>query len=322
MALSHRRMPFQGHKPRSSPPPPISPASSATPSPSITCHSNCSRGARSLGLPGHNGEGKTTTTIRRPCAPLPTAARARLASGPRSARRWPGLTAANGVGIETPSLDERLTGRENLRSTASLYDVPKTEVDYRLDVLPCCLDLADRGGIGRRPQQRHGATAGVARAPGRSPFRSFFTSPLPAFTRWPRSHHETVSQMARTEGDTVFLTTHNLVEQNGWRPVGVMANTARPSAALGAHPRPRPPAGANSTAEVQIAPRPGTRHRSAPRRAVKVAHGQRNGLVAVTGAERAATTHRPAGERRRHTTSWPFPQQSWRTRTLPSTARR
>ena len=135
--------------------------------------------------------------------------------GPGSARRWPGLAAADGRLTETPSLDERLTGRENLRYYANLYDVPKAEVDRRVAELLDGFDLADRGGDkGGRLQQGMKQRLAWREALVHKPDLLFLDEPTAGLDPLAARHvHEMVSHgEARTEGGTVFLTTHNLVE--------------------------------------------------------------------------------------------------------------
>ena len=61
-----------------------------------------------------------------------------VADGPRLRER-------TGVLTETPALDERLTGRDNLSIYADLYQVPKNEAKARVDELLAGFDLAERG---------------------------------------------------------------------------------------------------------------------------------------------------------------------------------
>ncbi len=96
-----------------------------------------------LGLLGHNGAGKTTT-IRLVAGLLtPTAGRVRMdglnpVTDGVAVRRRLGVLPANAA------VDDRLTGRQNLRFTAELFDLPHVEADPRLDGLLAHLQLAER----------------------------------------------------------------------------------------------------------------------------------------------------------------------------------
>ena len=96
-----------------------------------------------LGLLGHNGAGKTTT-IRLVAGLLtPTEGRVRVdgldpvVDGPTVRRRL-GVLPANAA------VDDRLTGRQNLRFTAELFDLPRADLEVHLDRLLARLQLADR----------------------------------------------------------------------------------------------------------------------------------------------------------------------------------
>jgi ABC-2 type transport system ATP-binding protein len=242
-----------------------------------------------FGFLGHNGAGKTTTIRMLNGVLTATGGSARvlgldpLADGPALRRR-------TGVLTETPSLDERLTGRENLRYYANLYDVPKTEVDRRVDELLDGFDLADRGGdkVGSYSKGMKQRLA-LARALVHKPDLLFLDEPTAGLDPLAARHvHEMVSHMARTEGGTVFLTTHNLVEaQRLCDRVGVMEHGQL--VALG---KPHDLARRlvrNLTVEFEIAPEDRVLAIEALQAGPgKVADGQRNGLVTVTGAEREA----------------------------------
>src|SRR5512132_649049 len=77
-----------------------------------------------FGFLGHNGAGKTTTVRLLNGVIEPTSGGARvLGLDPQS--QGPALRARTGVLTETPSLDERLTARDNLSTYAELYNVAR-----------------------------------------------------------------------------------------------------------------------------------------------------------------------------------------------------
>lgn len=166
-----------------------------------------------FGFLGHNGAGKTTTVRLLNGVIEPTAGSMRvLGFDPQV--DGPALRARTGVLTETPSLDERLTAWDNLSIYADLYGVPKKAVKPRISELLTEFDLADRahekvGGYSKGMKQR----LALARALLHKPELIFLdeaTSGLDPVS----AHHvnELIERMARREGCTVFMCTHNLVE--------------------------------------------------------------------------------------------------------------
>ncbi len=177
-----------------------------------------------FGFLGHNGAGKTTTIRMLNGILTPTTGSARvlgldpLADGPQ-------LRARTGVLTETPSLDERLTGRDNLAIYGELYRVPKDQVKARVDELLTGFDLYDRaddkaGGYSKGMKQR----LALARTLIHRPEMLFLDEPTAGLDPVAaRQVHEMIVQTTRQQGHTVFLCTHNLVEaQRLCDRVGVM----------------------------------------------------------------------------------------------------
>ncbi len=166
-----------------------------------------------FGFLGHNGAGKTTTVRLLNGVIEPTSGGMRVldldpqVDGPK-------LRARTGVLTETPSLDERLTAWDILGIYADLYGVPKKAVKPRISELLAEFDLTDRanekvGGYSKGMKQR----LALARALLHNPELIFLdeaTSGLDPVS----AHHvnELIERMARREGCTVFMCTHNLVE--------------------------------------------------------------------------------------------------------------
>jgi ABC-type multidrug transport system ATPase subunit len=100
-----------------------------------------------LGLLGHNGAGKTTAVRLIAGLLAPTSGRVRVndldpdADG-ATVRRQLGVLPANAA------VDDRLTGWQNLRFTAELYDLPRDGLDVRIAEL---LDRFDLGGRAEEP---------------------------------------------------------------------------------------------------------------------------------------------------------------------------
>jgi len=179
-----------------------------------------------FGFLGHNGAGKTTTVRLLNGVLAPSDGTARVL-GMSPVTDGPALRRRTGVLTETPSLDERLTGRENLAIYADLYGVAETAVSSRVTELLTIFQLIDRaeekvGDYSKGMKQR----LALARALLHEPEVLFLDEPTsgldPVATR---QVHEMVMRLSREEGRTVFLCTHNLNEaQQLCDRVGVMEN--------------------------------------------------------------------------------------------------
>ncbi len=166
-----------------------------------------------FGFLGHNGAGKTTTVRLLNGVIEPTSGSMNVL-GLDPQVDGPALRARTGVLTETPSLDERLTAWEILGIYADLFGVPRMMVKSRIQDLLTEFDLADRarekvGGYSKGMKQR----LALARALLHKPELIFLdeaTSGLDPVS----AHHvnELIERMARREGCTVFMCTHNLVE--------------------------------------------------------------------------------------------------------------
>ncbi len=166
-----------------------------------------------FGFLGHNGAGKTTTVRLLNGVLEPTSGQAHvLGLDPQT--DGPAVRAQTGVLTETPSLDERLTARDNLSIYADLYNVPRADVASRVNSLLSEFELADRadekvGGYSKGMKQR----LALARALLHRPQVLFLDEPTSALDPVAARHvHTLVETLARREGCTVFLCTHNLVE--------------------------------------------------------------------------------------------------------------
>ena len=166
-----------------------------------------------FGFLGHNGAGKTTTVRLLNGVLEPTSGQA-CVLGLDPQTDGPTVRAQTGVLTETPSLDERLAARDNLSFYADLYNVPRPDVIKRVNSLLTEFDLADRadekvGGYSKGMKQR----LALARALLHRPKVLFLDEPTAALDPVAARHlHSLVENLARHEGCTVFLCTHNLVE--------------------------------------------------------------------------------------------------------------
>ena len=164
-------------------------------------------------LLGHNGAGKTTT-VRIVNGLLSPASGSVRVFGKSAATDGVTIRRRTAVLTESPTLDERLTARETLRTFGEMYDVAPRTVAARADALLEEFGIAERadervGGFSRGMKQR----LSLARALVHDPDLLFLDEPTagldPAATQ---QLHQTVREMARQRGRTVVLCTHNLVE--------------------------------------------------------------------------------------------------------------
>lgn len=166
-----------------------------------------------FGFLGHNGAGKTTT-VRLLNGVLTVDEGEAQVLGLNPVEDGPALRCRTGILTENPSLDERLTARENLRFFAELYNVPRENVTRRIEALFELFELAERadervGGYSKGMKQR----LALARALLHGPELIFLDEPTagldPVAARRVR---ELIARMSREENRTVFICTHNLAE--------------------------------------------------------------------------------------------------------------
>jgi ABC-2 type transport system ATP-binding protein len=171
------------------------------------------RAGEIFGFLGPNGAGKSTT-ISILCTLLsPTAGTARVAGidvafDPARVRQRIGLV------FQDPSLDDQLTGRENLEFHAFIYSVPAAARRQRIDEMLALVQLADRadsqvktysGGMKRRLE--------IARGMLHQPQILFLDEPtlgLDPQTR--RSIWTHLNELRSAKGVTIFMTTHYMDE--------------------------------------------------------------------------------------------------------------
>jgi len=119
-----------------------------------------------------------------------------------------------GIVFQEPSLDNRLTGRENLEMHAGLYGVPKAERKKRIEEVLELVALSDRadelvktysGGMKRRLE--------IARGLIHYPKVLFLDEPTLGLDPQTREHiWEYIKKLAEREHITILLTTHYMEE--------------------------------------------------------------------------------------------------------------
>jgi ABC-2 type transport system ATP-binding protein len=166
-----------------------------------------------FGFLGPNGAGKSTT-IKILCTLVtPTAGEARVA-GHEVVRDRDKVRQNIGLVFQDTTLDNYLTGEQNLRIHADLYGVPRQQVAPRLKQVLDMVDLWDRrgsvvgtysGGMKRRLE--------IARGLLHAPRVLFLDEPTVGLDPQTRSSiWEYINDLKQREDITIFLTTHYMDE--------------------------------------------------------------------------------------------------------------
>ncbi len=166
-----------------------------------------------FGFLGPNGAGKSTT-INVLCTLLrPTGGHAKV-NGFDVDTRQSDVRRSIGLIFQDPTLDERLTGWQNLQFHAMLYDVPGDVFRHRSRELLEMVDLTEKvredvksfsGGMKRRLE--------IARGLLHHPRVLFLDEPTIGLDPQTRRHiWEYLSRVREQEGLTLFLTTHYMDE--------------------------------------------------------------------------------------------------------------
>ena len=166
-----------------------------------------------FGLLGPNGAGKTTI-ISMLCTIInPTSGHATV-NGYDILKRAGKVRRSIGIVFQDPSIDDRLTGRENLQLHACLYDVPSELAKKRIAEVLNLVGLDDRadyamktysGGMRRRLE--------LARGLLHQPNVLFLDEPTLGLDPQTREHlWEYIENLAKTTEITIILTTHYMEE--------------------------------------------------------------------------------------------------------------
>jgi len=162
---------------------------------------------------GPNGAGKSTTIKMLTTMLRPTSGKLHLA-GFNVTKDQASVRQNLGIVFQDPSLDEELSAKENMELHAALYHVPKDEQGKRIDDLLKLVGLHERkdsyiktfsGGMRRRLE--------IARGLLHHPKVLFLDEPtLGLDTQTRNVLWEYVKKLSKTEGMTIFFTTHYLDE--------------------------------------------------------------------------------------------------------------
>jgi ABC-2 type transport system ATP-binding protein len=166
-----------------------------------------------FGLLGPNGAGKTTTikmliTLLAPSSGNVSVAGADVKKDKRAVRE------SIGVVFQDPSLDDNLTGRENLEFHAILYRVGKARREKRVKEMLKLVELEDKadilvknysGGMKRRLE--------IGRGLLHEPKVMFLDEPTIGLDTQTRRHiWNYIEKLNREHGTTIILTTHYIEE--------------------------------------------------------------------------------------------------------------
>ena len=166
-----------------------------------------------FGLLGPNGAGKTTTINILCTLAKPTSGQA-FVNGFHVVHQQNQVRQSIGLVFQDPSLDERLSGLQNLRFHALVYNVPASVREQRIEQVLRMVELWDRrhsevrtysGGMKRRLE--------LARGLLHHPKVIFLDEPTLGLDPQTRNRiWEYILELRQREGTTIFLTTHYMDE--------------------------------------------------------------------------------------------------------------
>ncbi len=166
-----------------------------------------------FGLLGPNGAGKSTI-ISMLCTILRPTSGTALVNGYDIIRQASLVRKSIGIVFQDPSIDDRLTGRENLETHADLYGVPPSEKKSQIDKVLELVELSDRShefvrnyssGMRRRLE--------IARSLVHMPKVLFLDEPTIGLDPQSRDHiWSYIRELLSSEDITIILTTHYMEE--------------------------------------------------------------------------------------------------------------
>jgi ABC-2 type transport system ATP-binding protein len=166
-----------------------------------------------FGLLGPNGAGKTTI-ISMLCTIVNPSSGSATVNGFDILKQSAKVRRSIGIVFQDPSIDDRLTGRENLQLHACLYDVPSELAKKRIAEVLNLVGLEDKadfamktysGGMRRRLE--------LARGLLHHPSVLFLDEPTLGLDPQTREHlWEYIENLSKTTKITIILTTHYMEE--------------------------------------------------------------------------------------------------------------
>ncbi len=166
-----------------------------------------------FGLLGPNGAGKTTM-ISMLCTILKPTSGTAIVWNHDIIKKQDEVRKSIGIVFQDPSLDDNLTGTENLQFHGRLYKIPKTTMNQRMEELLELMELSDRaddlvktysGGMRRRLE--------IARGLLHHPKVLFLDEPTLGLDPQTRRHiWAYIEKLNKNENVTIMLTTHYMDE--------------------------------------------------------------------------------------------------------------
>ena len=166
-----------------------------------------------FGLLGPNGAGKTTT-VRLLNGILPPSAGSTRVFGMDPSTQGEAVRRRTGVLTETPALYERLSARDNLEFFGTLHEIDPSALHARVDEMLEFFALTARGDdkvetYSKGMKQR----LALARALIHKPPLLFLDEPTSGLDpEAAQQVDDLIADLGRTDGQTVILATHNLLE--------------------------------------------------------------------------------------------------------------
>lgn len=166
-----------------------------------------------FGLLGPNGAGKSTI-ISMLCTILKPTSGTALVNGYDVVRDPSRVRKSIGIVFQDPSVDDRLTGRENLEMHADLYGVPESEERSQIERVLDLVELSDRSNdIVRTYSSGMRRRLEIARSLVHTPKILFLDEPTIGLDPQSRDHiWSYVRELLKSEDLTIILTTHYMEE--------------------------------------------------------------------------------------------------------------
>jgi ABC-2 type transport system ATP-binding protein len=166
-----------------------------------------------FGLLGPNGAGKSTI-ISMLCTILKPTSGTALVNGYDIVKNSSQVRKSIGIVFQDPSVDDHLTGKENLEIHADLYGVPASEKKSQIDTVLELVELSDRSNeLVRNYSSGMRRRLEIARSLVHTPKVLFLDEPTIGLDPQSRDHiWSYIRELLKTKDITIILTTHYMEE--------------------------------------------------------------------------------------------------------------
>jgi ABC-2 type transport system ATP-binding protein len=166
-----------------------------------------------FGLLGPNGAGKSTI-ISMLCTILKPTSGTALVNGYDIVKFPSQVRKSIGIVFQDPSVDDRLTGKENLEMHADLYGVPTSEKKSQIDKVLELVELSDRSNdLVRNYSSGMRRRLEIARSLVHTPKVLFLDEPTIGLDPQSRDHiWSYIRELMKNDDLTIILTTHYMEE--------------------------------------------------------------------------------------------------------------